>query len=52
MEKIIITIQLVLTLLNVACAFWQINLKNYKTALFSAFAAGSGSMSLLYLLTH
>jgi hypothetical protein len=45
MEAIII--QLILTALNIACVFWQYELKNYKTAIFNGFSAGVCFMGFL-----
>jgi hypothetical protein len=43
----VIIIQLIFTTLNIACVFWQYELKNYKTAIFNGFAAGFCFMGLL-----
>ena len=43
----IIIIQTIFTLLNLACVVWQLNLKNYKTAVLNGFAAGVCFMGLL-----
>jgi hypothetical protein len=45
MEAIII--QLIFTVVNIACVFWQYELKNYKTAIFNGFSAGVFFMGFL-----